>query len=120
VEKKIANRMSEHVRGGVERNGETQILTADDAVSRSEIPGMSQYAADVASGEGRYAARELDDNLRVAIERLPPKARQAITLRWQWQFKNAEIAEIMGVSVKMVEFSIARALNQLRRTLDPP
>ncbi|MGH7720725.1 MAG: sigma-70 family RNA polymerase sigma factor [Gemmatimonadaceae bacterium] len=100
----------------VERPAKGEIPAAE----AQDVPGMSQFAADAADAVKRQDAGDLAEELREAVEMLPPKARQAITLRWQRQMRNAEIAEVMGVSVKTVEFSIARALNHLRRILDPP
>jgi RNA polymerase sigma-70 factor (ECF subfamily) len=85
-----------------------------------ESPGMSQFASQAADAVAGREAVELTEELREAVAQLPPKAREAITLRWQRQMRNAEIAEVMGVSMKTVEFSIARALNHLRRILEPP
>ena len=113
LERRHATRASNRT---VERpaNGEVPAANARD------VPGMSQFAADAADAVKTQDASDLAEELREAVEMLPPKARQAITLRWQRQMRNAEIAEVMGVSVKTVEFSIARALNHLRRILDPP
>jgi RNA polymerase sigma-70 factor (ECF subfamily) len=80
---------------------------------------MSQFSSDVADLVALTKERDLARELRDAVETLPPKARLAITLRWQRQLKNTEIAQVMGVSVKAVEFSMARALNHLRRILEP-
>lgn len=102
--------------GDIRREG----AGVEHAVGGHEVPGMSQFAALAADARGGREAMELTDELRDAVAQLPPKAREAITLRWQRQMRNAEIAEVMGVSVKTVEFSIARALNHLRRILGPP
>lgn len=85
----------------------------------SGTPGLGQFTSDVADLVARTDERDLARELQDAVQTLPPKARLAITLRWQRQLKNTEIAEVMGVSVKAVEFSIARALNHLRRVLEP-
>ena len=99
----------------VEQRLATEAASGEGGASASL---MSQFSSDVADlvtlTDGRDLARELRD----AVETLPPKARLAITLRWQRQLKNTEIAQVMGVSVKAVEFSIARALNHLRRILE--
>jgi RNA polymerase sigma-70 factor (ECF subfamily) len=87
--------------------------------AESGTPGLSQYSSDVTDVAGWTQGRELARELQEAIETLPERARLAITLRWRRQLKNTEIAQVMGVSVKAVEFSIARALNHLRRILEP-
>jgi len=83
------------------------------------LAGLSQAARDDADALRYQEARALADELHEAIQALPRRAREAITLRWQRQLKNTEIAEVMGCSVKAVEFSIARALDALRRIVDP-
>jgi RNA polymerase sigma-70 factor (ECF subfamily) len=55
--------------------------------------------------------------VRRAIELLPERARLAVILRWQHQLRHAEIAEVMGISVKGVEHQLSRALDMLRRHL---
>lgn len=86
----------------------------------SSVPGMSESAYRDADLCRHAEGRELAEELRQAVAKLPTRARQAITLRWQRQLRNAEIADVLGCSVKAVEFSIARALDALRRILDPP
>lgn len=54
-----------------------------------------------------------------AIDQLPERARLVVTLRWQHQLRHAEIAEVMGISVKGVENQLSRALEMLRRHLGP-
>jgi RNA polymerase sigma-70 factor (ECF subfamily) len=57
---------------------------------------------------------ELAAAVRRAIEQLPPRARQAVQLRWDNQLRYAEIADVMGISVKGVENQLSRALEALR------
>lgn len=83
------------------------------------LSGISQAACDAADALRYQESRALADELHEAIQLLPKRAREAITLRWRRQLKNTEIAEVMGCSVKAVEFSIARALDALRRIVDP-
>ncbi|HJU88683.1 MAG TPA: RNA polymerase sigma-70 factor [Gemmatimonadaceae bacterium] len=62
-------------------------------------------------------AEEMAAVVREAIDRLPPRARMAVQLRWEGQLKYSEIAEVMGISVKGVENQLSRALEALRRLL---
>lgn len=64
-------------------------------------------------------SRESADALRAAIERLSPRARQVVTLRWGREMKHQDIADVLGISVKGVEIQITRALQTLRRYLAP-
>lgn len=60
-----------------------------------------------------------DEELAAAVQRvldqLPTRCRQAITLRWQRRMTYAEVAEVMGISVKTVEIYVTRGLAALRQ-----
>ena len=64
---------------------------------------------------------EGDANLRMdirsAIDSLPDEIRETFLLNRHQGLKYAEIAEVLGVSVKTVESRVSRALEHLRRTL---
>ena len=62
-------------------------------------------------------AAELRTALARAVARLPERARLVVVLRWQHQLRHAEIAEVLGISVKGVENQLARALRALRTHL---
>ena len=57
------------------------------------------------------------ESLRHAIERLPPRTRLAITLRWGQEMSHAEIAEAMDISLKGVEKLLAVGMVRLREAL---
>ena len=57
---------------------------------------------------------ERRDRLRAAVEALPERCRLVMQLRWEEQLTHAEIAEVMGISVKGVERQLARGLRVLR------
>lgn len=69
--------------------------------------------------EEETASSELAAAIRSAIQSLPERARLAATLRWEHQLGYAEIAEIMGISVKGVENQLGRIMKALRGTLAP-
>lgn len=62
-------------------------------------------------------ASELASMLREAVDRLPDRRRSVVMLRWQQQMSYAEIAHVMGISVKTVEVQMGRALAFFRRVL---
>jgi RNA polymerase sigma-70 factor (ECF subfamily) len=62
-------------------------------------------------------AAELGEACRRAIHALPERRRLVVTLRWQHQLSHAEIARILGISVKGVEAQLSRALKSLRHLL---
>ena len=65
-------------------------------------------------GERHVETEALDGAVREIIAGLPERSRLALTLRWQRQLSYAEVAEVMGVSVKAVELHISRGLAALR------
>jgi RNA polymerase sigma-70 factor, ECF subfamily len=74
--------------------------------------------ADPSASPERVAAEsEAAAAVQRAVARLPERARMAVELRWQHGLKHAEIAEVMGISVKGVENQLGRALKALRGML---
>ena len=57
---------------------------------------------------------EQRDRLRAALDALPERCRLVMHLRWEEQLSHAEIAEVMGITVKGVERQLARGLRALR------
>ena len=58
--------------------------------------------------------RERAARVRAAVAQLPERCRLVMQLRWQEQLGYAEIASILGISVKGVEVQLARGLRALR------
>jgi RNA polymerase sigma-70 factor (ECF subfamily) len=58
--------------------------------------------------------------LRAALAELPPREREAVVLRTQWQLSVAEAAEIMGLSSGAVKRYTADGLRRLRERLSDP
>jgi RNA polymerase sigma factor (sigma-70 family) len=72
--------------------------------------------------ESRQTISPLDepeewDRLYAAIAALAPGRRTVILLRWQTGYSFAEIAAILGVSVRSAETQHLRAMNDLRERL---
>ena len=55
--------------------------------------------------------------LTAALNALPERCRLVMHLRWHEQLSYAEIAEVMGISVKGVEIQLGRGLKALRERL---
>jgi RNA polymerase sigma-70 factor (ECF subfamily) len=66
--------------------------------------------ADVALERADLRAR-----LDAALEALPERCRLVMHLRWREQMRYAEIAAVMGISVKGVEIQLARGLAAIRQ-----
>jgi RNA polymerase sigma-19 factor, ECF subfamily len=83
--------------------------------SREGIPlGM---AVTQVGPDDELHASELADALREAVHRLPEQRRLVVILRWQHQMSYAEIAQVLGISVKTVEVQLGRAFAFLRAQL---
>ena len=54
---------------------------------------------------------------REAVLALPERRRMVVVLRWRHQMSYAEIASVLGISVKTVEVQMGRALASLRKQL---
>lgn len=56
--------------------------------------------------------------LRRAVESLPPRQQEALTLAYYHQFSNEEVAQIMGINPQSVTNHISRAILALRQLLN--
>lgn len=65
----------------------------------------------------KIMSRELEDQIKDAIENLPEQCRLIFTLSRQSGFKYAEIAEHLKISSKTVENQMGKALKVLREKL---
>jgi RNA polymerase sigma-70 factor (sigma-E family) len=61
---------------------------------------------------------EVQDALRRAIERLPQRMRAAVVLRYYEDMSEAEIANVLGVSLGTVKSTVSRAVAKLRIDAD--
>jgi RNA polymerase sigma-70 factor (ECF subfamily) len=93
--------------------------------SRTEERAYQEAARDAQARRALFApgaaerveTEQIADEVRRAIERLPARCRQVVTMRWQHQLKHAEIAEILGISIKGVENHLARGMQVLRKEI---
>lgn len=89
---------------------------------RVQQRSASQLDTDEAREPGAPAqlvAQELEAAARQAIAELPPRCREVFELSRGRGLRYAEIAELLGVSVKAVEANMGRALKTLRERLAP-
>jgi len=84
-------------------------------------PTLSLEAADAVASKGdpgqSAELREREGAVRVAIAALPPDFREALILSEYERLSHAEIASIVGCSVKAVERRLSHARNLLRKEL---
>jgi RNA polymerase sigma-70 factor (ECF subfamily) len=62
-------------------------------------------------------ASELATAVRVAVHGLAERRRLVVILRWEHHLSHAEIARILGISIRGVETQFARAMVTLRQRL---
>ncbi len=98
------NRALNHIRRRrLERRGEPVLIAASARVS--------------AAADADVDASELDTAIRAAIEALPDRCREIFEMSRVGGLKYADIAELLGISVKTVEAQMGKALRSLRESL---
>lgn len=88
---------------------------------------MKQRTAPYAAGEAsaraeapaRVAEEEIDAAVRRAVGALPERCREVFELSRGQGLRYAEIASVLGISVKTVEAQMGKALRVLRERLAP-
>jgi RNA polymerase sigma-70 factor (sigma-E family) len=63
-------------------------------------------------------ASDLQETLRRAIDRLPHRMRAAVVLRYYEDMTEAEVADVLGVSLGTVKSTVSRAVAKLRTDAD--
>lgn len=82
----------------------------------SEVPEL----ADPDPGPDRQVEwRAAGEIVNAAIARLPERQRVALVLTYYEELPNADVAEVLGVSVEAVESLLARARRKLKEVLEP-
>jgi RNA polymerase sigma-70 factor (sigma-E family) len=61
---------------------------------------------------------DLADTLRRAVDRLPQRMRAAVVLRYFEDMTEAEVADVLGVSLGTVKSTVSRAVAKLRIDVD--
>ncbi|MGO8959393.1 MAG: SigE family RNA polymerase sigma factor [Streptosporangiaceae bacterium] len=77
-----------------------------DEFPTDEIPDQAVADHSVSS--------DMQEALRRAVDRLPQRMRAAVTLRYYEDMTEAEIAEVLGVSLGTVKSTVSRAVAKLR------
>ena len=100
------------------RNTMTQGLRKRSEVALSQ-PADSLH--DQRGGEGALEAleqRELAEQVRSALEQLPPRQREVCELRSDRGLSHAEIAELLGITEANARANFYQGLRKLRAALD--
>lgn len=84
---------------------------------QEEVDMASQLAGSEASALEKLAARELEEELKRAIDELPEKQRTALMLFSVEKLAQKEIAEIMDCSVATVKWNVFEGRRRLKERL---
>jgi len=88
-------------------------------VERRSEPYARGPAAAAPAAEARMAEDEIEAAVEQALRELPARCREVFELSRVHGLKYAEIARVLGISVKTVEAQMGKALRQLRERLAP-
>jgi RNA polymerase sigma-70 factor (ECF subfamily) len=104
------------------RNRALKYLRHERVVTRWQAWATEQGQGDAstavaAAADAEFEGRELAAAVDQAIAELPERCRLVFTLSRQQDLPNAEIAAVLGISVKTVEAQMSKALKTLRRKL---
>jgi RNA polymerase sigma factor (sigma-70 family) len=84
-----------------------------------DIDAVAEPMDQAPSVEADLIGRDRAAALQGALENLPKRQREAVTLRYLQELTNPEVAEIMDVSVEAVESLISRGKRALAVSLTP-
>ena len=88
------------------------------AVVRRHARSQTTAPGQVASAEHDAVTRESHHELVAALQRLTPRHREALVLRYWLDLTEAEMAEAMGVSRGTVKSHVSRGLDALAAELE--
>jgi RNA polymerase sigma-70 factor (ECF subfamily) len=86
----------------------------ESGAARDDVAELRWRAASAEDAHTQLESAEQRHHLDRAMASLPERCRLVMHLRWRDQLSYAEIAEVMGISVKGVENQLARGLKALR------
>jgi RNA polymerase sigma-70 factor, ECF subfamily len=92
-------------------------LVERDWVRNEAIPDVRELHKPPQHADESLDVAERDAHVHAAIEALPERCRIVMQLRWREQLSYAEIAGVMGISIKGVEIQLSRGLQALRQRL---
>lgn len=90
-------------------------LAFHDRLSNGERGSMSGSRDD--ASDARVGVADLESAIARAVADLPDRCREVFSLSRHHHLSNAQIADVMQISVKTVEVQMTRALAYLRRRL---
>lgn len=104
LRRKILRKIQYDISFRYDRNHPLHNLRLPDQAAEEKVIGMDQYV------ENKRLVRSL-------IDKLPPREKEAILLKFYLYLEYEDIASIMGVNVQSVRNLIYRAIKHLRKEL---
>lgn len=95
----------------VVRDWEDNVRLAEERVA------FNQEASDDCESWDNLVDRDVEQQLKLALQKLPPKCRQAFELSYFQEMTYREVAEKMNISPRTVEEHVQKATNLLRNDL---
>ena len=103
----------------IAKNKAIDILRAKNRYSEAELEDLVLYDdRKEANPEDAQDADEDSRMIRRVLSRIPDVFREALILKYYYGMKNKEIAQIQGVSKKVVEMRLYRGKQKLKVILD--
>ena len=99
---------------GIARNAALDELRRRKRAATADLPAP---LGEPDPGEAAELAAQRDA-VRAALGRLPARERELIALKYHAELSNAEIADVIGVSLTNAGTLVHRAMTKLRETLD--
>jgi RNA polymerase sigma-70 factor (ECF subfamily) len=90
-------------------------LSLHEKLSKAESAMITDSVGD--PSDSRAAVADLEAAISNAVAELPARCREVFSLSRDHHLSNAQIAEVMQISIKTVEVQMTRALSHLRRRL---
>ena len=107
-----------HYRGTAKRRADRE--TPLDAGDSTRGGNGAWLADDTPSPSRQLMQEEKDQDLRRALDRLPPDYRQVLLLRYEEELPFEEVAQRMGRTANAARKLWSRAVEQLQRELEAP
>ncbi len=123
----VANEARNRRRSAARRERLTLRAAADQGIARDAAggraglarrPGLHRPGDAVPSPEAALLARESQERLLAAVERLPEEHRDAVACRYFLELSEEETAAALGIRKGTVKSRLSRALARLRETLE--
>jgi RNA polymerase sigma-70 factor (family 1) len=100
------------------RNAALRKLKLENKISKFSLDDMQvEIASDYSDPEQALASHELEQKLLQAVHELPPRCKIIYKLAKEDGLKYAEIAQLLGISIKTIDAQLAIAVKKIAATI---